>query len=123
MRQWLLTAFHRFTVDGKSASLIVTDQGEFETVAIGIWLYDGTVRREIRLLRRPSSRAYSRWVEDDQTGQIHIDQKIPRPATPDDHVYYIDATAGGEFKTKEEALEWAGEQPWAPVAWTFLPLE
>lgn len=94
-------------------------QTEFQIVAIGVWLYDGTAPREIRLLRRPASRAYSRWVED-ESGKAHIDQMTPIPATPDGQVYYIGATGGGEFNTQEEALAWADRQPWGPVTWTFL---
>lgn len=93
---------------------------EFETVAIGVWLYAGGVPHEVRLLRRPASRAYSRWVEDARTGMDCIDQKSPIPITPDGQVYYVGATSGGEFSSKEEALAWANRQPWGPVTWTFL---
>lgn len=90
-------------------------------VARGTWLYDGTVPREIELIARPVALASSRWIEDENTGEFVIDERAPVPKTPDGLVYYVGATSGGEFLTMADAIAWADRQPWAPVAWTFLP--
>ena len=45
-------------------------------VAIGTWLYDGTVPRRIELLSKPAAMAYSRWIEDQQSGEFIIDEPL-----------------------------------------------
>jgi hypothetical protein len=97
------------------------ERGEFEVIAIGTWLYDDTVVREIELLARPATSSYSRWIEDKQTGEGIIDEDAAVPATADGKVYYVGATGGGEFLSIAEALAWADKQPWGPVKWAFLP--
>jgi hypothetical protein len=89
-------------------------------VARGTWLYDGTVPHEIELLARPVVQASSRWIEDENTGEFVFDECAPVPNTADGLVYYVGATRGGEFLTMADAIAWADQQPWGPVAWTFL---
>src|SRR5882757_884740 len=92
-------------------------------VAIGTWLYDGTVPRPIELFARPAGLAGSRWIEDEHTGEFVLDASAPVPVTPDGLVYSMGATSGGEFLSVAEALAWADRQPWGPVEWTFIETE
>jgi hypothetical protein len=92
----------------------------FTVVAIGTWLYDGAVPRRIELLSKPATTAYSRWIEDQQSGEFLIDEATPVPETQDGLLYHVGATGGGEFLSVAEAIAWADKQPWGPVEWTFL---
>jgi hypothetical protein len=58
-------------------------------VAVGTWLYDGTVPRKVELLARPARSAQSRWIEDENTGELIIDEAAPIPETADGLVYYV----------------------------------
>jgi hypothetical protein len=89
-------------------------------VAIGTWMYDGTVPMEIKLLSRPVTDASSRYVTSEENGGIGFDDTKPIPVTADGYVYYVGATSGGEFLSIEDAIAWADKQAWGPVAWTFL---
>jgi hypothetical protein len=97
----------------------VSEGSEYVVIAVGTWMYDGTVPHEIQLLARCAKFATSRWVEDQQTGQFVIDQSTAVPVTSDGLVYYVSATQGGEFLSLAEAVAWADRQPWGPVKWTF----
>lgn len=97
----------------------MTHEPYYEVLAIGAWLYDGQVRREIELIARPAKWAGNRWVEDER-GALVLDESAPIPQTPDGRVYYVGTTAGGEFATAEEAIAWADDQPWGPVRWRKL---
>lgn len=92
----------------------------FNVVAIGTWLYDGTVPRRIELLSKPATMASSRWIEDRQSGEFMIDETAPVPQTQDGLLYQVGATGGGEFFSVAEAIAWADKQPWGPVEWVFL---
>jgi hypothetical protein len=85
-------------------------------VAVGTWLYDGTIRHKIELLSRPATLAYSRWIEDEKTGEFVVDASAPIPTTADGLVYYV---AGSEFLSVADAIAWADQQPWGPVQWVF----
>lgn len=95
--------------------------GDFTVVAVGTWLYDGSVPRKIELLARAAEFACSRWIEDQQTGQFVIDESTPVPQTDDGLLYYVGATSGGEFLSIADAMAWADRQPWGPVEWVSLP--
>lgn len=82
---------------------------DWNVVAVGTWLYDGKVPREIELLARPAALARSRWVEDDRTGEFVVDSNAPIPATADGFVYYVGATSGGEFLSVADAIAWADQ--------------
>ncbi len=45
-------------------------------VARGTWLYDGAVLREIELLARPVVQASSRWIEEENTGELVVDNVL-----------------------------------------------
>ena len=93
---------------------------DWNVVAVGTWLYDGKVPREIELLARPAALARSRWVEDDRTGEFVVDSNALIPATADGFVYYVGATSGGEFLSVADAIVWADQQPWGPVHRVFM---
>jgi hypothetical protein len=90
-------------------------------VAVGTWLYDGSVLRNIELRARPAKFFRSRWTEDEQTGDFVLNESAPIPQTDDGLVYYVGATGGGEFLSIADAFAWADEQPWGPVKWVMLP--
>jgi len=90
--------------------------------ASGTWLYDSSVPRRIQIWARRAEEAASRYVEDlsgaaTSSEGFVIDDKSPIPATQDGYVYYVGATAGGEFPSVEAAKAWADAQPWGPVVW------
>jgi hypothetical protein len=83
----------------------------FKTVAIGTWLYDGTIPRKIEVIAKPARFASSRYDEDDQ-----LNDNAPIPTTPDGLIYKC-VPGGGEGATLQEAKAWAEAQPWGPVKW------
>jgi hypothetical protein len=87
----------------------------YDVVAIGTWLYDDQVAREIEVLARPAKWASSRWVEDDR-GELVLDEDAPIPETADGQVYYVGTTGGGVFPTADAAMGWADEQSWVLFA-------
>ena len=96
---------------------------EERIAARGVWLY-GVVPRSIEIRARPARFAGSRFKEStediavpDTPDGFVLDENTPIPDTPDGLVYYVVATAGGEFKTLEDAKKWADAQPWGPVKW------
>lgn len=93
----------------------------FKVVAVGTWLYDGSVPRKIELRARPAKFSRSRWSEDKQTGDFVLDERAPIPKTDDGLVYYVGVTGGGEFLSIADAFAWADQQPWGPVKWVMLP--
>lgn len=86
-------------------------------VAIGTWLYDGQVSREIELLARSAKWAHGRWLEDEH-GNFVLNEQAPCPETPDGFVYFVGT--GPQFATAQEAISWADAQPWGPVQWRHL---
>jgi hypothetical protein len=99
----------------------MTDLTESRIVAVGTWLYDGSVPRKIELLARPAEFSKSRWFEDEQTGEFVLNESAPVPQTDDGFVYYVGATSGGEFLRITDAIAWADQQAWGPVEWVMLP--
>jgi hypothetical protein len=99
----------------------MADYGDFRVVAVGTWLYDGAVPREIELLARPAEFSSFRWMEDEQTGEFVLGESTPVPQTDDGLVYYVGATGGGEFLSITDAIAWADQQAWGPLEWTMLP--
>src|SRR4051794_41022729 len=95
------------------------DESGYIVVAVGTWMYDGTVPREVQLLARPARFSASRWVENQQNGRFEVDENTPIPTTSDGYVYYVGATGGSEFLSLAEAIAWADRQPWGPVKWSF----
>ena len=93
-----------------------------KVVATGIWLYDGSVPRQIEVYARPAEFARSRYKDASNDEEIYdpqIDESIPIPETPDGLVYYVRLTSESEFKSLVEAMSWADSQPWGPVKWTI----
>lgn len=97
----------------------MADEPYSEVIAVGSWLYDGSIRREVELLARPAKWAASRWIENAH-GSMELDDSAPVPQTPGGRVFYVGATGGGEFATAAEAMAWADNQPWGPVDWRKL---
>jgi hypothetical protein len=75
--------------------VMMADDRDLRVVAVGTWLYDGSVPRKIELLARPAEFSSSRWIEDEQTGEFVLDESTPVPQTDDGLVYYFGATSGG----------------------------
>jgi hypothetical protein len=93
----------------------------YRVVAVGTWLYDGSIPRKIELLARPAVFSSSRWTEDEEAGEYVLDESTPVPQTDDGFVYYVGATGGGEFLSINDAIAWADRQAWGPVEWVMLP--
>ena len=72
-------------------------------------------------MARSAALVYSRWREDEETGEFIVDADAPIPVTSDGLVYYVGATSGGEFVSVADAIAWADRQPWGPVQWDFFP--
>jgi hypothetical protein len=85
-------------------------------VARGIWLYDGRVPRVMEIHALPAKFAASRYTFDENGTEV-LDDTRPILDTPDGFVYYVGATAGGEFHTLSDAKKWPDAQPWGPVKW------
>lgn len=99
----------------------MTDPTNFRrVVAVGTWLYDGSVPRKIELLARTAEFSSSRWIEDERTGEFLLDESTPVPRTDDGLVYYVGATGSGEFLSMTDAIAWADRQAWGPVEWVML---
>jgi hypothetical protein len=84
-----------------------------EVVATGTWLYDRTVPSPISIMRKPATRAYSRF--DSETDRF--DESKPIPKTKDGFLYFCSLGKSGEHLDVEDAKAWADAQPWGPVYW------
>jgi hypothetical protein len=81
-------------------------------VATGVWFYDRTVPKPIKIYAKPARFAYSRYDADEQ-----LIETSPIPETKDGFLYYCFPGKSGEHLSVEEAKEWADLQPWGPVKW------
>jgi hypothetical protein len=88
-------------------------------VAVGDWLYDGSVRETVEIVAFD----YDFWFE--LPGDDGRREWKPYPLNEDGFLYYI--RHGSEplpikpFASMIEAKQWIEEQPWAPVTWRAAP--
>jgi hypothetical protein len=88
-------------------------EDDYQTVATGTWMYDGSVPRQIAVLAKLARFACSRydWEND------RWDENAPIPETLDGFVYYCSLGKSGEYTSIKSAKDWADAQPWGPVKW------
>lgn len=95
------------------------DDDDGEPVASGFWLYDGSVRMPIAVVKRNFDILHAMYLEEMEHVRHDHGYELPPkpPAKPGpDGVFYSVANSP-DFETIEEAKAWADVQPWGPVSW------
>lgn len=91
-----------------------------EAVLGGFWLYDGTVRMRVSVMKRNFDRDYTDYLEEMEHVRLEHNGDMPPPPPPKppgpDGVFYYVLTSPG-YWTIDEAKAWADGQPWGPVEW------
>jgi hypothetical protein len=91
-----------------------------EAVAVGEWLYDGTVPKTAEVVAYDCDFFFERIPTDDGRADW-----APHPLNEEGVLYYL--RVDGEllplppFESVVEAIAWADRQPWAPITWRDEP--
>ncbi|MFB7880883.1 hypothetical protein [Brevundimonas diminuta] len=97
------------------------DDYDGEAVLGGFWLYDGTVRMPVSVMKRNFDRDHADYLEEMEHVRLQHNYEMPPPPPPklpgpDGVFYYVLGSPG--FETIDEAKAWADNQPWGPVTWS-----
>jgi hypothetical protein len=91
------------------------NDGEGVPVASGVWLYDGAVEKDVRVLARGYDDAWLAFYADGHgagSGE-------PPPLNLEGVLYFVDWPGSPAFESLAEARAWADRQPWGPVRWRW----
>ena len=91
-----------------------------EPVLGGFWLYDGTVRMSVSVMKRNFDIEHANYLEEMEHVRLDHGYELPPPQPPaepgpDGVFYYV--LNSPSFDTIDEAKDWADGQPWGPVTW------